>query len=225
MGEACNRLYNSCLILSVILLIIIPKELSAQKKVDPGIFAGTSYYMGDLNTSRHFAIPSLAVGPILRYNFNPRNSLRVHAFYHGLSGTGFHFPSGGEQEFAAKFVDLALNFEFNWWPYASANRKYNQSPYVFAGLGYGLKISGTPATRSHITIPFGLGYKVNVGRWFSAGVEAGPRKTFSDVVDGVTNPGTDDVLAPFGNRDWYIFTGVFVTYKIYKFWEDCPTYE
>ena len=99
------------------------------------------------------------------------------------------------------------------------------SPYVFAGLGYGFRVSGDDRMKSHFTFPFGAGYKINVGRWLSGGIEAGPRRAFGDMIDGVSNPGLEDAVAPLGNRDWYIFTGVFVTYKIFKLWDDCPTYE
>jgi len=125
---------------------------------------------------------------------------------------------------------LGLDFEFNWKPYRTANRKTVASPYVFAGLGYGLKLPWPQEgeqSGSHITIPFGLGYKVNLGRWLSAGFEAGARKALSDKVDGITNPPMqpNEGVILFGNNDWYFFTGVFVTYKIFKFWEECHAYD
>lgn len=204
-------------------------NLSAQRNTDIGIFAGTSYYMGDLNTSVHYAAPSFAAGPIYRYNFHDRISVRGHAFYHSLSGSDPDFkgyiPPGSTREFHSNFVDLGLDLEFNWKPYRTAHRKTVASPYVFAGLGYGLKVAGDVNTTSHITVPFGFGYKVNVGRWLSAGFEAGARKALSDEVDGITNPEFDGGVILFGNNDWYFFTGVFVTYKIFKFWEECPAYE
>lgn len=216
---------------------------SAQEKFDPGIFAGTSYYMGDLNPSAHYAAPGIAVGPILRYNFHFHSSVRVHAIYHTLRGgnetyVGPRFQdenlisgnTGGK--FATSFVDLGLDFEFNWKPYKTAFRKTKKSPYVFAGIGYGLNPKLTFGNIGQLTVPFGFGYKINVGRWLSAGAEVSARKTFTDDVDYdaenvqfFANPPADVGFAPFGNNDWYFFTGVFVTYKIFKFWEDCPTYD
>jgi hypothetical protein len=220
-----------------VVLVLTSFNLSAQRKADIGFFAGTSYYMGDLNPAVHYAMPSFAAGPIYRYNFHDRISLRGHAFIHSLQGgvsdgisdfAGYN-PSPSATFFDANFVDLGLNLEFNWKPYRTAHRKTVASPYVFAGLGYGLKvaedISGLES-RSHITIPFGFGYKVNVGRWLSAGFEAGARKALSDEVDGIENPTVpNEGVILFGNNDWYFFTGVFVTYKIFKFWETCPAYE
>lgn len=206
-------------------------NVSAQKNADIGFFAGTSYYMGDLNTTVHYAMPSFAAGPIYRYNFNERNSLRAHAFYHGLNYDAGVFSgyidAVQRRDYHPKFVDLGLDFEFNWKPYKTAHRKTKASPYVFAGLGYNFFVfsDGNTNLRPHVTLPFGFGYKVNVGKWLSAGLEASARKAFSDRVDGITNPPLEDVIAPFGNNDWYFFTGVFVTYKFFKFWEDCPTYD
>lgn len=229
--EGDKKPYLGVVFLVAALLMLFSGDLIGQKNSDPGLYLGSSYYMGDINKSRHFYRPSLAIGGLWRYNFNPRNSLRFSGTYHKLSGSDFdfsdNFHTGPSREFAASFVDLALNFEFNWKPYQTAHRKTQASPYVFAGLGYGLKLPGGVGTEvsSHLTFPFGAGYKINLGRWLSAGIEVGPRRAFSDLVDGVTNPGLEGAMAPLGNRDWYIFTGAFVTYKIFKLWDDCPTYE
>ncbi|MEX2371466.1 MAG: DUF6089 family protein [Bacteroidales bacterium] len=216
-------------VLLPVIFVLTSFNLTAQENLDYGIFAGTSYYMGDLNPSVHYAMPGFAAGPIMRYNLNARSSIRGHAFYHGLTGSDpayqGYISSGQSTDFDAKFVDLGLDFEFNWKPYKTAHRKTKSTPYVFAGIGYGLKMSSTPGVMSHVTVPFGVGYKVNVGKWLSAGVEAGTRKALSDHVDGITNPPVEDVIALFGNRDWYYFTGLFVTYKIFKLWEDCPAYD
>lgn len=227
--DSNSTLLRALLITGIVLLTSF--NGAAQKNSDIGIFAGTSYYMGDLNTAVHYAMPSFAAGPIYRYNFNERNSLRAHAFYHGLNydvggyyGYNDALLSG---DYHPKFVDLGLDFEFNWKPYKTAHRKTKASPYVFAGLGYNFSVfsDGNTNLLPHVTLPFGFGYKLNVGKWLSAGLEASARKAFSDKVDGITNPPVADVIAPFGNNDWYFFTGVFVTYKFFKFWEDCPTYD
>jgi hypothetical protein len=224
-----GKFFSFFAILPLCVFVLTSFNVSAQKNSDIGLFAGTSYYMGDLNSAVHYAAPSFAVGPIYRYNFNERNSIRGHAFYHGLSGSdpdySGYISAGQRTDFATKFVDLGLDFEFNWKPYKTAYRKTKSSPYVFVGLGYGLMVVPAPNVKSHFTMPFGLGYKINVGRWLSAGAELSSRKTFSDLVDGVSNPPLDAAITFFGNRDWYFFTGVFVTYKIFKFWDECPAYD
>lgn len=221
-------------------------NISAQEHSDIGLFAGTSYYMGELNPNLHYAAPSFAIGPIYRYNFNNYNSLRGHALYHKLSGADENFIGDSDvtsPAFAANFVNLGLDFEFNWNSYRTAHRKTKASPYVFAGLGVGLNMTqmgfGNASVPTgfnnsmkgtispvHATIPFGFGYKINLGRWLSGGFEISGRKALSDKIDGISNPlGVGDEPRIFGNRDWYFFTGVFITYKFFKYWEDCPTYD
>ncbi len=100
------------------------------------------WYLGDL--APVFPQPLLgppAIGPLYRYNFNMRNSLRAHAVFYELAGSGEIF-GGTEAEFQSSFVDLGLDFEFNWWPYKTASRKTKYSPYVSAGLGYSLNYAG-----------------------------------------------------------------------------------
>jgi hypothetical protein len=214
---------------SVILLLIITTLLLAstpargQRNADMGVFVGVPWYLGDLSTTVPVpnGIPP-AIGPIYRYNFNMRNALRAHAFFYTLSDSVENFH-GGLAEFQSSFVDLGLDFEFNWWPYKTGLSKTKLSPYVSAGLGYSINFDGTSV--SHLYIPFGGGVKVNLGKRLSGGAEVNMRKTFTDLIDGVTNIGGADVQTPFGNNDWYMFTGVFLTYKIFNYREECPTYE
>jgi hypothetical protein len=179
--------------------------------------------MGDLSAT--VPVPRVippAIGPIYRYNFNMRNALRAHAFFYTLGDSVDNFR-GEMADFQASFVDLGLDFEFNWWPYLTADSKTKLSPYVSAGLGYGLNIDGNSV--SHLYLPFGGGLKANLGKRLSGGIEVSARMTFTDLLDGVVNLGGDEVQTPIGNNDWYMFTGVFLTYKIFNYREECPTYD
>jgi len=210
------------LLVIFITLLFFSAPANAQRKTDIGFFAGVPWYMGDLSTMvpvPHVVPP--AIGPILRYNFNMRNALRAHAVFYTLSDLNENFRSG-VAEFQSSFVDLGLDFEFNWWPYKTAFRKTKYSPYVSAGLGYSVNYAG--GSVSHLYLPFGGGMKANLGLRLSGGIEVNMRKTFNDLIDGVANMGGEEVQTPLGNNDWYFFTGVFLTYKIFNFREDCPTY-
>jgi len=179
--------------------------------------------MGDLSTE--IPQPNLvppAIGPIARYNFNMRNALRAHALFYTLSGSNENFR-GDEASFQSSFVDLGLDFEFNWWPYKTAHRRTKYSPFVSAGLGYSLNY--TAGSVSHLYVPFGGGVKANLGKRLSGGLEVSLRKTFNDLIDGVNNMGGETVQTPVGNNDWYLFTGLFLTYKIWNYREECPTYD
>lgn len=212
----------------IILTFIVPAA-KAQRNSDIGFFSGVSYYMGDLNMYKPFYMPSLTLGPIYRYNFNLRHSLRAHALYNNLRAFDENFRvfdpniSDSDREFAASFVDLGLNFEFNWWPYKTAYRKTKYTPYVTAGIAYNLNNTGESV--SHLNIPFGIGVKVNLGERLSGGLEHTVRKTFNDGIDGQYNIGRDDGPAVLGNSDWYMFTGLFLTFKFFDYRDECPAYE
>jgi len=214
------------------LLVFFSLPVFSQRKSDIGFFAGTSYYMGDLNPGKHFYYPGFAIGPMFRYNFEPRNSVRVSAIYHGLTGNTANYgdpfvESLPNPTFDATFIDAAANYEINFIPYKTANRKLNQSLYLSAGLAYHIVINSTePSGKSHFAVPFGIGYKFNTTKKMSAGVELSVRKTFNDTaIDGTTNIAMENSNTLFGNKDWYTFAGIFISYKIFNYREDCPAYD
>jgi hypothetical protein len=195
----------------------------AQRKSDIGFFTGVPWYLGDLSTviPQYHLVPP-AIGPILRYNINMRNAMRAHGIFYTLGGMNENFH-GGVADFESSFVDLGLDFEFNWWPYKSGDRKNKLAPYVAAGLGYSLNYSGSSV--SHLYVPFGGGVKANLGERLSGGIEVSMRKTFNDMIDGYSNMGGESVQSPVGNNDWYFLSGLFLTYKIFNYREECPTYD
>jgi len=209
-------------LLVIITLLVFVRPASGQRNMDIGFMVAVPWYMGDMAPTipQPIFVPP-AFGPIVRYNFNMRNSLRAHAVIYELAGSGEIF-GGTAAEFQSSFVDLGLDFEFNWWPYKTAHKKTKYSPYVTAGLGYGLNLSSEG--KSHLYLPFGLGVKADLWQKLSGGIEVSMRKTFTDKIDGVYNPGGEGMQSPMVNTDWYMFTGIFLTYKIFNYNDDCPTY-
>ncbi|MEZ5072772.1 MAG: DUF6089 family protein [Bacteroidales bacterium] len=128
-------------------------SLQAQRNTDIGFFTGVPWYLGDLSpvVPTPTVVPP-AIGPILRYNINMRYALRAHAVVFSLGAVDQEFRQVGA-EFQSSFVDLGLDFEFNWWPYKTAFKKTPYTPYVTAGLGYALDYLG--GSESHLNLPFG----------------------------------------------------------------------
>ena len=212
--------------LSLILLIFLPlQSVSGQRKSDIGIIGGISYYMGDVNHSRHFYSPSPGGGIILRYNFNARNSIRFSGIYARLKGdpADFNepFPNSANTAFSTGLVNVGLSTEFNFMPYlATKTRKDRYTPYVSGGLGYTYVLGGS----STPSLSFGGGFKYNLTTRMSAGLEWTFHKTFSDELDNVQNIGFENNVF-FHNKDWYSIVGVFVTYKFFDWGLDCAAYE
>jgi opacity protein-like surface antigen len=236
--QVCSNLIR--LFLLVALSSYIAPLSNAQKQTDLGVFTGGSYYMGDINMERHFYAPSFAAGPIIRYNFNPRHSLRLNTVYGTLQGNDLDFDNEFQRlrghSFTTTFLDIGLNFEFNFLPYKIYQRKDIWSPYITGGLGYNRVLSSTPSSlpstlypavspaKNNMIITFGGGFKLTLSRRWAAGTEWTFRKTFSDSFDGLENPG-QEFNTFFHNNDWYYLVGVFVTYKFWEYMEDCPAYD
>lgn len=218
-----NVMKREFLLIFIATLLGLAVPAHGQRKTDIGFMTAIPWYLGDLSTSlpQPNVVPP-AIGPILRYSFNMRNCLRAHAVFYDLRASNENFRGEGA-EFQSSFVDLGLDFEFNWWPYMSGSMVSKFSPYVSAGLGYSLNYTG--GSVSHLYLPFGGGVKANLGKRMSGGVEVNMRKSFSDLVDGVSNLGGEEVQTPVGNNDWYFFTGLFLTYKIFNYRDVCPAYE
>jgi hypothetical protein len=210
-------------ILSVSLLSI---SLSGQRSADYGFFAGVSSYLGDINPERLLYSPSPAGGFFYRYNLNPRQALRTNIFLGGLRANDLDFNNSFQKTRAASFSgvvgELALQFEFNFLPYTTGGKRWDYTPYLAAGAGIAFINSATFAYVP--VIPFSLGFKINIYKNLGLEAEYGFRKTFYDNFDGVKDLVAPSDYAWIHNNDWYSFTGVAVTWKIYSRLAGCPAY-
>jgi len=204
----------------------------AQRNANFGLIGGVSYYMGDVNPSRHFYNPSYALGALYRININPRYAIRGNAYYTTLSGSDSDFPNLKNPDnyreinpvtFTTSLLDMNLQGEFNFKPFTPNVGKFNYTPYVSAGIGFTMALSTDAGAGHHLTFPFGIGAKLNLSKKISTGIEWSFRKTFTDLIDGQENP--TSVQSVIHNNDWYSYLGVFITYKFFNYADDCPAYE
>jgi len=188
---------------------------------------GVCYYLGDVNPRKQFYNPGLAVGGLVKHNFSEHHSLRLNLFIGHLKGNDLDFENEYQQrrgqDFETSLADFHIGYEFNFMPYIINRNVKGHTPYMFAALGYSLILSSSTGTaEAHATIPFGVGYKYRFNERASIGVEWGMRKTFTDSLDGVLNPGADDGYSKMHNNDWYSFFCMFVTFRIFEKKFACP---
>ncbi len=200
-----------------------------QPNTDAGIFGGLSYYLGDINPRMQFYRPSISAGVLLKHNFTAHHCLRANLFYGTLKGSDADFDNDYQQmrgqTFETSVVDCHVGYEFNFLPFITNRWKTTHTPYIFAGIGYSFIVSSTvDDLEGHVTIPFGIGYKYHINEIIGIGCEWGMRKTFTDKLDGVLNPGPDGSYSSTHNNDWYSFAGVFVTFRIFEKRIPCPAY-
>jgi len=216
--------------LSILMISVMVSGVTfAQPNANVGVFAGTAYYMGDINPNRHFYRPSISLGALYRYNINTRFALRANAYYADLSGSDLDFPGTLHPDrpispamFNTSLLDLALQIEYNFLPFTPNVGKWSYTPYISTGIAGALIMGSDVSAENTLSFPFGAGMKVNLTSRLSAGAEWSFRKTFTDRIDGLKNPsGTGSLLH---NNDWYSFLGVFITFKFFNFATECPAY-
>jgi len=209
--------------LKITLLLIIALGLNFSTKAqhfkpntEIGILLGTSYYLGDLNTT-HFNQPLPAAGLVIRKNIDRRFSYKAEALYLSLMSDerdskdtialdrGLHFKS--------PIYELSGQVEFNFLAYETGNPLYTWTPYLYSGISLfhfnpkaenkngdwvnlqelGTEGQGTttfPDRKKYSLMQFALamggGFKISVNPSFNIIFEYGARKTFTDYLDDVS---------------------------------------
>jgi len=211
----------------------------AQSSVDIGIFGGGGTYFGDMTKVDFQKSVNPAYGAFLRYNFNPRYSLRFNLVNGTIGAEGQYDEVNWP--FSKNVMDISLLFEFNYLKYIVGDKQTPWSTFLFGGVGvqmYDYEFRHDeliplvdPTYFNYIhnsgsvispTIPFGLGVKYNLSRKWGIGLEGGLRKSLSDKLDDLDDPlsfiNEDGVQVKytdqFHNNDWVAYFGIHLVYKI-----------
>jgi len=194
-----------------VVLILLNINIYAQRH-ELGVFLGTSYYIGDLNESGHFGMPSPAFGLAYRYAINPRFALKINGYYgkiradDAITGTKERNLS-----FESPLIDIGAQVELNFFEYSAGSQTHRFSPYITAGVSlfhfnpkaefegelYELQPLGTegqnttqypdkPYKLTSLAIPFGIGCKWSISPGVTLSFSWGLRKTFTDYLDDVS---------------------------------------
>jgi len=233
------------------------------KQHEVGAFVGGSYYIGDLNPRKQFSNTKPAIGVFYRFAPNYRYAFRFGVNWGSIQGDDSQSNDADQLQrnlnFKTKLSELHAIAEFNFLEYRISNDKYKFTTYLFLGLDIfrfkpranvgnlwvdlqPLKTEGQtkkyPLTQ--VGIPFGVGVKINVSKQVGIGLEWGPRKTYTDYLDDVSETYPDTKQNPFkssmaaylsdpsknagvninkqrGNprtKDWFIFFGISVNVKL-----------
>jgi len=212
----------------LIYFFLISFTIFSQKNVEFGIFAGASYYLGDVNPNRHFYSARPALGAHYGHNVNEHYSVRMGLTFGFLQGNDLDFNNAFQlsraHSFEAVFIDLGFRAEYNFLPFVVKRFEKAVAPFVSAGFAYtfiageGAELNGYP------TVPLGVGFKVGWSQRFSTAIEWSMRKTFADTIDGLVDVGQNYKRSFIHNNDWFFITGVTITYQFHDPKDDCPVY-
>jgi len=268
-----------CLYILVAFLITTSTLLSQTKKRnfrqhEVGIFIGGAYYLGDLNPKRQFALTQPAAGAFYRFTPNYRYAFRGGINWGNVMGDDSQSDDADQLQrnlnFKSRIIEFNVIAEFNFLEYRISNDKYKFTSYLFLGIDVftfkprgqvgnkwidlqPLKTEGQSKSYNltQVSIPFGIGAKMNVSKQVGIGLEWGPRKTFTDYLDDVSGTYPDPATAPLnsatavnmsdrsknagsnineqrGNpktKDWYFFFGITLNVKLNMKAPPCHAYD
>ncbi len=184
----------------VVMSFFMPKKASSQL-IEVGMSGGMSYYIGDINPSKHFAQGNLALGGVLRYYNNSRWAFRMQYsnFTLGASDKKIGYRPERDLAFSSTVNDVALLAEFNFFDYWTGSSRSYVTPYIFAGVSVfnfktkapdgtelqPLATEGVNYSNLSWSVPFGLGVKYSISEHLGATLEWRMYKSFTDYIDDI----------------------------------------
>lgn len=206
----------------------------------------------------------------LNYHFGINLTVNRSELYGADKYSSDAFELERNLHFKSKITEFGLMLEFNFRPYMSRDPEHNMSPFIFAGITkfffnpqakhpdgtwQNLRSIGTegqgsdfyPTRRLYdlegISVPFGIGYKINVYDFLTLNFNLSWRITFTDYIDDVSSTYIDiSTLDDFdaklvdqsnnkfnpgfqrgdpNNNDKYGFVGLTILYSIQDPKKDC----
>ncbi len=237
------------------------------QKHEFGVFVGGATFLGDVgdnNGLNSLAYFKPAAGLMYRFNPNPYLGIRVSYMEAEVYGDDSKSENphllNRNLSFKSRISEFSLIGEFNYFRPRRGNKLFHRTPYVFLGISYikfnpegkhkgtwydlqPLMTEGDDYSLNEWAIPFGMGYKFNLGEKYLLGFEGGWRYTYTDYLDDASTvyvPETSENiqsdyfkdpggLATIGgqranatNNDFYFVGAITFTYKIKEKINKCP---
>ncbi|WP_291075455.1 MULTISPECIES: DUF6089 family protein [unclassified Empedobacter] len=183
----------------------------------------------------------ISIGGLYRFNINPQMGFRANISYSKVGASDHrskeYYKLERNKNFRNNIVEGSLMFEYNFFNINDDQEKA-QSPYIFVGVGAfsakgkeydydGTNIIEKTKYNTDLTIPFGVGYKVRFNYNWILSFETGVRYTNVDYIDYNTGKFSEEyknifpnfpydnevVYGNLSNKDWYVITGISLTYS------------
>lgn len=192
-----------------------------------GVFLGGSNYIGDVGNTTYISPDKLAFGVLYKWNRSTRHAYRFSYTQSTLTANDLDSKEGARNQRGYRFdntiKELSAGLEFNFFDFDLHDSSRKISPYVYSGLSYFrysdlYVVSGETykeSNASSFAIPMTVGVKSNISPRLVLAAEVGARYTVTDNLDGSfpNNSSLDQYrFGNLNNNDWYVFTGVTLTY-------------
>ena len=219
--------------LNLFILSVLSLQLSFSQIHEIGVFAGGSNVIGDVGATDFISPDTFAFGGIYKWNRSSRHSYRFSAIFTQFEGDDADSDDLRRQQrdfsFSTRAFELSAGMEFTFIDFNLHTGRPVATPYLYTGItaanfdNYFFDANGTfTSERSKswaFGIPMVLGFKMRFIKQLILGLEVGARYTFSDSIDGSVPD--NDALEDFrfgniNNNDWYVFSGITLTYTFGK---------
>ena len=206
--------------LFLLALPLLARSQTLQKDTEVGLMLGCMNYIGDLNAQKITDKVNFAASAIIRYDFHPRWAVQFGMTYGNVESGNPDVVEIRNLSFRSHIIEGSLTVQFNFLPYQLGAYAQRFTPYMFAGIGvFGFnpkaQYNGTwyelqplctegqglsqypdrePYSLIQLCVPFGLGFKCRIGKYFTVGAEYGFRKTWTDYIDDVSTTYVDGEL-------------------------------
>ena len=212
-----------------------------------GIFAGGSNYIGDVGPTTYIspfsynASTNYVGGVIFRKNFNERISARAK-FNYSKIGSSDNWPQTADYRkergkyFKNKIIEFGLGIDFNFFEFDVFESSLQMTPYISTGISYflydAIRYQQTEskaikyADAYNLSLPITLGYKIKPLKDFIIAFEITANHSYTDNLDG-SKPSekqlsSSDYFGSTLSKDWYVFSGISITYLFGKKKCYCP---
>ncbi len=206
----------------LLLVALLPFSGVRAQVSELGFTGGASYYIGDINPTKHYPKhTALAGGILFRYNFDDRYALRLQGLYGRLQAYDSDSPDSLQMlrnlGFRSDIFEASALLEINFLKYRALKNGTVWTPFVFVGLAYyhfnptamlndarydlqplGTEGQGIGGGESYalgqISIPFGAGFKFALTQRLDLQLEWGLRRTYTDYIDDVSGLYADNAV-------------------------------
>ncbi|PIA81698.1 hypothetical protein BFR04_13250 [Gaetbulibacter sp. 4G1] len=225
--------------LTVLILSILSFQLNHSQINEIGVFAGGSNFIGDVGATNYISPDSPALGLIYKWNASPRHSWRTSIIYSDLKANDIDSDDPRRVQrgynFDSNLLEISAGIEFTFFDFNLHTGEKIATPYIYSGISVAKHdnhyfLNGVQTSENNSSwaygIPMALGVKANLLGDFILGIEVGARYTFSDEIDGSVPDSKTNLQYRFGNinnNDWYVFSGITLTYTFGLNPCYCPT--
>lgn len=213
-------------IFAALFLLLIYSSTNAQIH-EMGVYLGGSNYIGDVGPTTYIAPKDISFGLLYKWNRSIRHAYRFSYTQGKLSSNDLDSDSPARKirgyRFENEIKELSMGLEFNFFDFNLHESGFLLTPYIYSGFSvfrydelYVLN-GQTKIDESNysLAIPMTLGIKTRIANSLILGLESSIKYSFTDNLDGSNPKKTELTSLQFGNlnsNDWYVFTGVTLTY-------------